>query len=127
MTLRSLCSSGDEDGGPGFVGIVLSFDTKRLTAQARSCQSIASGVVHPGTGALGADVPRALALPLRHTCLIPEFNVRAAFYMRDHAGMCYFVLPLSKQFRLKCPEAMARLGGVRCCIVYSFCRTDETT
>ena len=30
------CISGDEDGGPGFVGIVLSFDTKRLTAQAGS-------------------------------------------------------------------------------------------
>jgi len=33
---------GDEDGGPGFVGIVLSFDTKRLTAQVlweRTCQA----------------------------------------------------------------------------------------
>ena len=73
-------------------------------------------------------MPRVLALPLRHTCLISECNVRAAFYMRDHAGMCYFVLPLSKQFRLKCPEAMARLGAVgsvRCCIVYSFCLTEN--
>lgn len=33
---------GDEDGGPGFVGIVLSFDTKRLTAQVlweRTCHA----------------------------------------------------------------------------------------
>ncbi|CAE7288329.1 KIN12G [Symbiodinium pilosum] len=33
---------GEEDGGPGFVGIVLSFDTKRLTAQVlweRTCQA----------------------------------------------------------------------------------------
>ncbi|CAE7169945.1 KIN12F [Symbiodinium microadriaticum] len=32
--LREEACGGDEDGGPGFVGIVLSFDTKRLTAQA---------------------------------------------------------------------------------------------
>ena len=38
FTARGICfaTSGDEDGGPGFVGIVLSFDTKRLTAQAET-------------------------------------------------------------------------------------------